>query len=170
MADKTGRALGTLSPVIYFEKTNGGITLQGIYHERHLALPPIEIGQGPGLARAIWEKRYRPMGYQWCEADTLSKAQDLQQRLIAQETKILQHQGHVDEERRKHVHKQTASSMRQRMASSSCSAYEREFIRLWLEMTEEKQKQYTQRFSERNMYLQALEFDNNHHMEDRMGK
>ncbi len=151
MADRTGRAIGTLSPVIYFENSSG-----------YIILAAIEVGHGTELARKTYEQQFRPKGFEWCEADTLPKVQRLQQRLI-------QKQGHADEERRRIAHAKTASDLRQRMASSSCSAFEREFIDLWLRQTESKQKEYTQRFTERNMYIHALEFDSKTTATDRMG-
>ena len=158
MADRTGRAMGTLDPVIYFENSSG-----------HILLAPQEVGQGTQLPRRLYEQRYKHQGYEWREADTLDKIVKLQKRLVEQETAILRHQGQVDEEKRRRVHAETASNLRQRMSSSSCDPWERDFIREWLKLTEEKQKQYTQRFTERNMYLQALEFDSSHKIEDRMG-
>ena len=157
--DKTGRALGTLDPIYYFENASG-----------YIVLAAIEVGHGPAGARKVYEEQFRPKGFEWCEADTLPKVQRLQQRLIDQENRVLQQQGHADAERRRRAHAKTASDLRQRMASSSCSAYEREFISLWLGLTESKQKEYTQRFTERNMYIHALEFDSSTKVQDRMGE
>lgn len=156
---RTGRALGTLDPVIYFENASG-----------HILLPPIEIGHGPVVARQLLDQRYKHQGYEWREAGTLADVQRLQKRLIAQEQAILDKQGLADEERRRRVHAETSSNLRQRMASSSCSPWERDFIQHWLLLREAKQDEYTKRFTERNMYLQALEFDENHKIEDRMGE
>lgn len=158
--DKTGRAMGTLDPVIYFQNSAG-----------HILLPPVEVGKGPGLARMIFERRYKSQGYQWMEAGTLHDVERLQTRLIEQETEILKKQGYRMDAAREACRKSTSANLRRRMASSDCSPYEREFIELWLQMDEEKRKKYTQRFTERNMYLTALEFDsNNTRVEDRMGK
>lgn len=159
LSDRTGRALGTLDPVIYFENASG-----------HILLAPQEIGQGINLPRRLFEERYKHQGYEWREAGTLPEVQRLQKRLVEQEQRILDKQGYVDEARRRRVHAETASSLRQRMASSSCSAWERDFIKYWLELTDSKQEEYTQRFTERNMYLQAVEFNSNHKIEDRMGE
>lgn len=151
--------MGTLDPVLYFESASG-----------HIVLPPVDIKEGIALTRRIYEERYRPRGYEWREAGTLSDVQRLQKRLIDQESKILQGQGQADEDRRRRKHAEINSNLRQRMASSACSPYEREFIGLWLDQREDKQREFTQRFTERNMYLQALEFNSNHKIEDRMGE
>jgi hypothetical protein len=174
IGDKTGRAMGTLEPVIYWEKSSP-TWFQGVYMEKHILMPPTEIGDRGALARQLWtdsrhgRPSYKDQGYVWCEAGTLQEVQKLQQRMIDQENKILQHQGRTDAATRERVHKETASRLRQKMASSSTTPYEREFIRLWLEMSDKKQDEYTKRFTERNMYLQALEFDSNHKLEDRIG-
>ena len=83
MADKTGRALGTLDPVIYFKKIDGPIVQAGVLIENHVILPPVPVGEGPGMARKIWDTRYKKQGYEWCEAGTLAEVQKLQQHMMA---------------------------------------------------------------------------------------
>lgn len=155
--DRTGRALGTLRPVIYFENSGG-----------HLVLPPEEIGQGTALARRIYEERYRPNGYEWCEAGTLEAVDQLQQRLIKQEQGILDLQAETMTEHRIKVVNDVADRLRQRMTSADCSSFERDFIDAWLRIREDKRKQFTQRWNERNMYLWAREMDANTKVEDRI--
>jgi len=175
VTDKTGFAPGTLSPVIYFHNRRKNTISDGkvIVHlsHGHFVLPPVEMGQGPGLARMIWERRYKEQGYEWCEASTLSDVDELQSRLIEQESRILEAQGQMLDNVREASRKATASNLRQRMVSSSCGPFEREFIQLWLSMDEEKRKKYTQRFTERNMFLWAAAMDSgNNRVEDRMGE
>jgi hypothetical protein len=157
MPDRTGRALGTLDPVIFFENSSG-----------HILLPGIQIGEGPSEARRMFESRYKAQGYEWREAGTWTEVQRLQKRLVEQETRILQQQGQVDAERRARVHRETSSNLRARMASGDCDPWERDFIAAWLQLREEKQAEYTKRFTERNMYLYACEFDANSKVEDRI--
>lgn len=174
MADKTGMALGKLSPVIYFRNpqkhtiTDGRVTVH--LSHGHFIIPPVEVGAGPGLARHIWETRYKPQGYHWCEADNLSDVDELQNRLIEQENRIMEAQGVMLDNIREVSRKQTASNLRQRMISADCTPYEREFISLWLAMDPEKRKKYTQRFTERNCYLWAREMGSGTKVEDRMGE
>lgn len=159
-SERTGRALGTLDPVIYFQNASG-----------HILLPPVEIGKGPVEARRLYEQRYRGHGYEWREAGTLAEVDTLQNRMVEQEQRILTHQGQVMDDAREKVRRETSSNLRQRMASGNCSAWEREFIQHWLNLREDKRKQYTQRFTERNMYLWAAAFDsNNKQVEDRIGE
>lgn len=174
MADKTGRALGTLSPVYYYRNkqkhtiTDGKVTVH--LSHGHFIIPPVEVGAGPGLARQIWETRYKDRGYEWCEAGTLSDVDELQHHLVEQESRILEAQGHMMDTIREGIRNQTASNLRQQMMSAACSPFEREFIRLWLEMDVDKRKEFTQRFTERNMYLWAREMDGSTRVEDRMGQ
>lgn len=159
LSDRTGRAMGTLSPVIYFENVDG-----------HILMPPQEKGQGEELPRRLFEQLYKKKGYDWKEAGTLDAVDRLQSRLIEQEQRVLTRQGFVMDQAREQARKQTTSRFLQTLASSSTSEYEKEFIRLWMDMSEDKRKIYTQRFTERNMYLEAREFDSTHKIEDRMGK
>lgn len=158
MADKTGRALGTLSAAIYFKDPKG-----------HIVLPPMEIGQGQALARRAFEEKYRPKGYEWCEAGTLQEVDKLQAQLVDQETRVRAAQGQRLDDVREKVRRETTSDLRQRMQSSDCSPFEREFIQLWLAMDEQKRKEFTQRFTERNDYLWACAMDSKSKIEDRMG-
>jgi hypothetical protein len=133
-------------------------------------LLPVEIGKGPEVARRLYEERYKHRGYEWREADTWDKVVKLQDRLIEQETRILKHQGETMDQAREKVRKETASNLRQRMASSDCDPWEREFIQNWLQLREDKRKGYRARFEERNQYLWAVEMDSRTRVEDRMGE
>lgn len=157
MSDRTGRAMGSLDPVIYFENAAG-----------HLLLPPVEIGTGLTIPKRLYEERYKHEGYQWCEAGTWSDVQRLQKRLVEQEQRLLDKQHQTVVGSRDRAAEKVNSDLRQRMASSSCSAYEREFLQLWLQLREDKRERFESEFKVRNMYLQAVEFDSNHKMEDRM--
>jgi len=93
----------------------------------------------------------------------------LQNKLVEQENQVLARQCDRVVTQRDAVWKQIGSNLRQRMASSSCTPYERDFINYWLQMDSEKRKQFTQRFRERNAYIWAREFDSSTRVEDRMG-
>lgn len=164
MVSKTGRALGSLDPVLYFEMRRE----DGPQPKGHVMLAPQEIGHGPELAREIFENRYKPQGYEWREAGTLAEVDRLQKRLGEQEMSIRRRQGEVDERAREEIHRQTAANLRQRMASSSCTPYERDFIGLWLQLQEEKRTKYTQRWTEYTDYIWAREQNSSTKVEDRM--
>jgi hypothetical protein len=175
--DKTGYKMGSLSPVIWWEKINGVVRVHGCPIDRHILIPPTEIGDGGALARMLWEDSrvegrpsYKNQGYAWREAGTLKEVQVLQRRWEEQEMKVLRHMGHFDHEVRRKVHGEVAGRLRQKMASSSCTPFEREFIKEWLELRESKQDEYTKKWEDMHFYNQALEFDASHRFEDRMGE
>ena len=155
--NRTGRALGTLDPVIYFENASG-----------HILLPPVEIGHGPETARRLYEERYRAQGYEWREAGTLWDVDKLQKRLVDQGNRETRQQREVVSWHRDQGRAQVSSNLRQRMTSADCDAWERDFIRYWLELDDEKKKQFEQRFAERNQYLWAREMDSGTQVADRM--
>jgi hypothetical protein len=154
--DRTGRALGTLRPVIYLEDAAG-----------HLLLLPEEIGQGQATARELYQ-RYKARGYEWREAGTLEEVDELQGRLTRQEQLILDHRAKVADDHRERVRRRVASNLRQQMMSSACTPYERDFIQAWLMLEDNKREQFTQRWNHRQMYLWAREMDESTRVEDRM--
>lgn len=174
--NKTGYKLGSLSPVIWWEKRNGVVVIHGCTIEKHILIPPTEIGDNGALARTLYEARpqgrpsYKDQGYAWNEAGTLAEVQRLQARWADQEVKVRRHMGQHDHEVRQRVHSEVASRLRQTMASSSTTPFEREFIKLWLELRQDKQDAYTRKWEDYHFYNQALEFDSNHKFEDRMGE
>lgn len=159
MSDRTGRALGTLDPVIFFENEAG-----------HVMLAPQEIGKGLEVARMLYEQRFKHQGYMWKEADTFDRVLKLEQRLIDQATKERAAQGERMDMAREAVRRQTSSDLRQRMASSDCDPWERDFIKLWMDLGETKRKEYVQRYTERNNFLWAVQMDSKTRVEDRMGE
>lgn len=174
--NRTGYQLGSLSPTIWWEKTNGIVYVHGCALEKHILIPPTEIGDGGRLARQLYVDRrvpgrpkYKDQGYQWNETHTLRDVQELQRRWIEQEMKVRRHMGQYDAAVRQKVHKEVAGRLRQRMASSSTKPWERDFIQAWLELRESKQDEYTKKWEDMHFYSQMLEFDSNHKLEDRMG-
>jgi hypothetical protein len=155
--DRTGRALGTLSPVLYFENASG-----------HILLPPVEIGKGDSVARKLFEERYKPQGYEWREASTLNDVDRLQKRLQDQAQGELNRQTERVSNARELARQQTRSNLYQRMTSSDCDPYEKDFIRYWMMLDDDKKKVFEQRFNERNMYLHAREFDSHTPVTDRI--
>lgn len=153
--DRTGMAMGNLRPVIYFEAPNG-----------YVVLPPIEEGKGEALARKIFSERYH--GWEWREAGTWSDVTKLQKRLQDQAWAEANQQRQVSLDAYDAVKRETASNLRQRMASSDCTPFERGFIESWLRLSDEKRKVYEQRFLERNFYLWSCEQDSSRKVEELM--
>lgn len=156
MPDRTGRALGSLEPIIFFERPDG-----------YVILPPEEIGK-PGIARMMYEKKYRAEGWEWREADTLPEVDKLQKRLVDQEMKVMQERDLREDLMRQRAYQKTGERLRQRLTSGKCSAYEREFISLYLQSREDKRDKHRQRWTEAQMYLWAREQDSGTKVTDRM--
>jgi hypothetical protein len=148
---ETGFANGTLNPIIYFKRGSDG----------YVILAPHEKGHGLEVAHMLYDQRYRHE-WEWCEAGTLREAQQLEKQLIEQAMREREHQSEVVGK------KQVSSAMYARLVSSSTSAYEKEFIRCWMALSESKRDKYAQRLKEHNDYLWALQMDSGTKIEDRM--
>jgi len=157
MPDKTGYAFRRLRPVIYLENSSG-----------HLLLLPEEIGKGTELARKIYEERYRAQGYEWCEAGTLDDVDKLQQRLAAQERAILQQQADRVGNVNAAAHKRTASSLYNRLTSAGVSQMEKDMIRAWLDLQNDKKCKWQGAVEQTDMYIWAREQDAGTQVADRM--
>jgi hypothetical protein len=156
MPDRTGRALGSLEPVIFFQNADG-----------YVILPPEEIGNR-GIARMMYERKYKDQGWEWKEADTLAEVDKLQARLVEQEVRESTERADRDDMRRETLWQNTGRRLRQRMTSSDCKPFERDFIADYLLLRESKREKYRQRWLEHQSYLWAREMDASTKIEDRM--
>lgn len=144
------RALGTLEPIVYFENSRGEIVLP----------PSTELA-----TYFYWHKRdqrgktYREWGFEWREAGTLEEVDRLQKKLQEQDRRKEEVLLEKDERRGEDLRKRVRDNLYARMVSSGTSEYEKEFIRLYLELREEKRARHRQRFLERTSYLWAREMD-----------
>jgi hypothetical protein len=158
MSDRTGMARGSLRPIIYFEAPNG-----------YIILAPVEIGQGAEVARRMYDERYKAQGWRWCESGTSwSDVTAFQKRLQEQGMREAQAKGANMMEAYDASRRKTASELRQRMASSDCTPWERDFIAAYLDLNEEKRKKYDHVWKAHHDYLWAIEQDANTKIEDRM--
>lgn len=151
---KTGYALGTLSPIIYFERADGRIVIAAY-----------DAGK-PEQARRVYEERFKPMKYEWKEAGTLAEVDRLQSRMADQ----LQRERAPGMERmvanRDAVEAMIGDSLRQKMISSATSPWEREFIQLYLQRRENRSEKFRQQFEHRAAYLNIRENDSNKQFQD----
>ena len=129
------RKPGTIEPVIYFRFPDG-----------HLTLAP--YSDFPTPEGAIREG-----------AETLSQVDRLQERLVAQERVEWEREVETDAARFQTRMDEVRDRLYARMTSSSTSEYEKEFIKLYLQLRNEKRAKYQQRWLERTAYLHAREFD-----------
>lgn len=142
MAD-TGRAQGTLNPILFFENAAGDIPLP------------------PTTEEALrFKKRMEAKGYELREARTLAEVDKLQTRLQDLEIRRmgpnLEHHQEIREAVRKHV----SSNLYARL-STGIGDYEKEFIRCYLQLRESKRDRYRDIWEQRQMYLHVREMDEN---------
>jgi len=154
---RTGYALGTLSPTIFFERKDG-----------YVIMPPAEIGN-PALTRQIYEQVYRKKGWEWREVSTLHDVDKLQAKLEHQEMVRIGHMLDVHDRCREHVRSAVAENLRRRMVSAATSEWEREFIAHYIKLREEpKRDRYRQALMHRNYYLWAREQDSGTNFWDKL--
>lgn len=124
-----------MEPVIYFRRPDGHIFLA----------PYTSFPTPPGCDREY--------------ADTLYKVHDLERRLVAQEREQWEREALQEEMIGARV-TDIRDRLYQRMCSGSTDPYERDFIREWLKLRDEKKrKKYADFLKHRQMYLSALHND-----------
>jgi hypothetical protein len=151
--------LGSLSPIVYFENARGEIVLPPSASEARLFYEGVRDASG---------KTYRDWGFEWREADSLAKVDDLQNRLVEQDRRQAEGAAERDERRFAAGWARVRDNLYSRMISSSTSEYEKEFIRLYLELREDKRARHRQRWLERTSYLWCREMDASTLPQDRM--
>lgn len=156
MSDRTGYALGNLSPILYFERADGFIVLAAY-----------DKGK-PEQARQVYEAKFKPQGYEWRETRNLQDVDALQRKLVEQELREANRRDAQDDYYKQECFRRTGSNLRQWMQSDSCTPYERDFIKLYLELRETKRDKYRQRWSEAQSYLWIREMGSKSKVEDRM--
>jgi len=154
--DRTGYALGNLSPIIYWERADG-----------HVVLAAYDAGK-PEQARMMFEQRFKPQGYDWRETRNLQDVDALQRKLVEQEMREARIRDGQDDYHRDRVFRATGERLRAQMQSSSCTPFERDFIAHYLAMREVKRSPYKQRWTEHQNYLWAREMDSSARVEDRI--
>jgi hypothetical protein len=159
--NRTGRAMGTLSAIIYFERSDGMVIL-----------PVFDAGR-PELARMIFERKYKnhPQGerWEWREASTLTQVDQLQKRLVEQEQRRDQTMLEQHYNLREQVRRDVRDSLYQRMISSGTSDFEREAIRYYLDARDDpKRDKFRATIEHHNYYLWAREMNPGTKVEDRM--
>jgi hypothetical protein len=100
-----------------------------------------------------------PPGYSREYVDTLPGVDRLQERLTEQYTREAEAEYEMDQARWARVKDRVRDSLYAKMTSGSTPPYEREFIRLYLQLREEKRKKYRDIWLQRTMYLYVREMD-----------
>ena len=155
--NRTGFADGKLSPIIYFEAPNGWVELA-----------PKEKGDQDYYARKFFQLKYEPKGWQWREAGTLAECHALEKRLIEQETKRAGHMADVTAWESEQVRRKVQQNLYSRLLSADATDFEKEFIRLWFKLRDDKRAQYENRLREHNWHLRMLHYDSTSKPEDQI--
>src|SRR5882724_4678591 len=130
------RKPGCIEPVIYWQHPDG-----------HLTLAPFSSAPTPEDCN-----RY--------EADTLAAVDTLCARLCQQEHEAAEREMRQDMNFREPREKAIRDRLYQRMTSGSTTEYEREFIKLYMQLRDERKREtYRQRYKEYSWYLHAREHD-----------
>lgn len=135
-------ALGTLNPVVYFINSSGTI-----------ALPP-----STGYAQMVKENMRRK-GFELREASTLAEIDQLQKHMIQQEYAANQRRMEVEEAMGSRIRSSIRDRLYARMVSGSTGAYEKEFIRNYLQVREDRREKHRSRFACDQMFFAAREYD-----------
>lgn len=144
------RAFGTLSPVIYTRCRDG----------HHVLLPYSDMPTPPGC------EFQRPITHERCGkpveregADSLPAIDKLQAVLTKQENEKLALERHFDMMQTMAGRERVRQSLYDRMISANTSEAEKEFIRIYLDVREEKRAKYHSKFAEYSVYIHAREND-----------
>lgn len=156
--NRTGYALGRLNPIIYYENAKGDITLP----------PTTEDARYFYEAPDYQGASYRSKGFEIREAGTLAEVDRLQRRLVEIEQRKMGAAAAHDELVSAELWNKRGEDLRGRMVSSTTSEYEKDFIRLYLQVRDDKRARHRQRWLEAQMYLEAREMDSNHKATDRL--
>lgn len=135
------RTLGTLSPVVYF------VNHRDPRHPEGYLMP------------APYSSMSTPEGYSRHEACTLREVDALQRRLYEQAYREREAALEKDDAQWRARLERVNDSLYASLASSSTSEYEKEFIRLYLRLRDDKRERYRQRFMEFVLFNHAREND-----------
>jgi hypothetical protein len=136
------RKPGCIEPVVYF--INGA-----------------DPAHPPGfLMLAPYSDFPTPEGYAREYADTLAAVDKLEATLQSQELAAMEHEAEMDATRFAARRQAVRDNLYARMTSGECSEYEKEFIRGYLQLRDERTRQkYRDLYLQRSMYLWARHHD-----------
>ena len=139
------RTLGTLSPVVYFVNSSGA--------DRDPQHPPGYLMLAPYTDFAT------PHGYLREYAGTIREVWTLQKRLQDQSRAEWEREAEYNHELIAAKREEVRERLMSRLCSGDTSEYDKEFIRCWLRLREEKHDKYDRLFMQRNAYLHVAEND-----------
>lgn len=130
-------AVGTFNPVVYFESPKGEISLPGTGEEN-------QRGHNGWLRK---------------EASTLKAIDELQRRLEDQDRRQMRGQLDHDQEVFEEKRRKTRTSLLRTITKRTTSSYEREFIREYLNVSDERKRKFYGRDKSINSFFMAREYD-----------
>ena len=137
---------GYIEPVVYFVCTRPELTNPQRPLNYHLIAP--------------YTGCPNPDGYERREARTLPEARTLERTLVQQEREGWEQEAEVEQAKFAQVSQEIRDRLYARMTSSTTDEWEREFIRLYLQLRDErKAEKYAAIYQQRHAYLHALHFD-----------
>jgi len=139
----TNHKPGTIKPILFFENQQGRILLPPDDENAHR-----------------FRKQMRRQGFELMFADTIQQAEKLQRRLQEQLKREQEIELMKDELTTLRGRQGVRDRLRARMNSASCPEFERDAIKFWLAMREQKHEIFKRRFTQEIGHLDALEFDN----------
>lgn len=139
----THLAPGKIKAIIYFENLRGVVKM----------LPTDEES-------LRFRKYMKDLGFEMLAAETLAEARKLQGKLQNQLKLEQENELARDEQVTMYRRQQVRDRLYARMNSLSCNPVEREFIRMWLVVREQKHDLFRRRFTQQIGHLDGLEFDN----------
>jgi hypothetical protein len=111
-----------------------------------------------------------PPGYDRREANTLAEVDRLQKRLQQATYARCQQELMRDEAAFAEARERVRSSLTARIASAATTEYEKEFLRCYIQLREEKREKYRQRFACDTAYLEMRENDKPRNAEELLGE
>ena len=133
--------LGTLTPVVYF-----------VAHR----VPTHAEGY---VMLAAYSDQPTPPGYSREYADTLDAVDRLQKRLQDQTRREFETEREAIEGAGGSVRRLIRDRLMAKLASSSTSEHDKDFIRAWLVVREDRRDEFARHFEMRNAFLYAREMD-----------
>jgi|SRR6266478_3620497 len=101
-----------------------------------------------------------PEGWSRHEADDLASVRRLEDRLNDQETRRLEAQYHRSEATLKNLRQKVRDQLMAKLLSSETSEYDRDFIKEWIRLRDEKKRaKYQAAFEHRAIFLHQLHND-----------
>jgi len=139
----THLAPGKIKAIIYFENQQGVIKMLPTDEEAHR-----------------YRKYMKSLGFEMLFAESLHEARKLQKKLQQQLYQEQQNELTQDEMTTFHRRQAVRDRLVARMNSNACPVHEKDFIRMWLVVREQKHDLFRRRFTQQIGHLDALEFDN----------